>query len=293
MKIAIYGSVFHSSFNQYVTGLFDILYKKNISITIDKKFYNYLKDEVNIKPDVDEFYTGYKDLCDDVDFMVCIGGDGTFLETVSIVRDKGIPILGINSGRLGFLTYVAKEDIPKAIDDLIAGKYSLENRSLIELKSSNNMFPDFNYALNEVTIHKSDSSSMVKIHAYLNGEYLNCYWADGLIVSTPTGSTAYSLSVGGPIVVPDSENFIISPIAPHNLTVRPIVLPDDITLTFRVEGRSINFLASLDSKSEIFDSSVELTVKKANFFIKLVNFDDHNFFSTLRSKLMWGMDKRN
>ena len=294
MKIAIFGKKFNEIFYHTAKRLFKRLSDdKDIEIIIYKPFYEFLTQKVDIQIRIELFFTYHNDLTDDIDFVFSIGGDGTFLETVSFVRDSGIPIVGINSGRLGFLADIHKDEIINAIKAIQENRYSLEARTLISLETSNLMFKDFSYALNELSIHKKDTSSMITIHSYINDTFLNTYWADGIIISTPTGSTAYSLSVGGPIVVPNSQNFIITPIAPHNLTVRPIVVSDDNTLKFKVEGRSENFLASLDRNSEVFDSSIELIVKKANFKINVIKLQNNSFYNTLRNKLMWGLDIRN
>lgn len=212
------------------------------------------------------------------------------MDGVTIVRDSGIPLVGINCGRLGFMADIAQDEIPQALTDLFAGNFTIEERSLLKLETSRNgLFDEFNFALNEFTVHKKDSASMITIHTYLNNEYLNSYWADGLIISTPTGSTAYSLSVGGPILIPNTQNFIISPISPHNLTVRPIVVPNYHEITLRVEGRSDSYLASLDSRSSIFESSIELKIRRADFQIKVIKLKSHSFYATLRNKLMWGL----
>ncbi|WP_372644489.1 NAD kinase, partial [Ancylomarina sp.] len=217
-----------------------------------------------------------------------------FLDAVTVVQDSGIPIVGVNSGRLGFMADIAREEIPAAISDIFEGNYSIEERTLLKVQTKDNgLFKDFNYALNEFTVHKKDSASMITIHTYIDGEYLNSYWADGLIIATPTGSTAYSLSVGGPILIPNTQNFVISPISPHNLTVRPIVLPNHQEITLKVEGRSDSYLASLDSRSVSFEALNELKISKADFKIKVLKLKTHSFYSTLRNKLMWGVDKRN
>ena len=292
MKIAIYGRSFSKSFNEPIIRLFKVLNNYNVHITIFKPFFEFIINNIHFKPKVQSFFNDHKDICKEVDLIFSLGGDGTFLETISFVRDYNIPIVGINTGRLGFLSYISREDIADALDAIFNKKYSLEHRVLIKLVSSVDLFEGFNYALNEVTIQKKDST-MITIHAYLNNEYLNSYWADGLIISTPTGSTAYSLSVGGPIVIPNSSNFIISPIAPHNLTVRPIVVPDSNEIVLKVNSRNSKYLASLDYRSEILDTSVELTLKRADFTIKILKLENHSFYSTIRNKLMWGADKRN
>lgn len=227
------------------------------------------------------------------DMLVSIGGDGTILESARMVGDSGIPILGINNGRLGFLSSTPLEEASQAIGHVLAGQYSVEQRSLIELITDDAPTGSGNFALNELTVHKSNRSSMIVIHAYLDGSFLNTYWADGLIVATPTGSTGYSLSAGGPIVSPTSESFIISPIAPHNLNVRPLVLPDTHVITLEVEGRASDHLVSLDSLSRPLRPGVRLELRKAAFTVGLVRFSPEDFFNTLRNKLMWGIDRRN
>jgi NAD+ kinase len=225
--------------------------------------------------------------------MISLGGDGTLLDTVTLVRDSGIPILGINYGRLGFLANIGKEEIASAIDAIINRKYVLDKRSLIHLEANVSLFGETPYALNDFSIHKKDISPMIKIHTYLNGEFLNTYWADGLIVSTPTGSTGYSLSCGGPVVFPDSSSFVITPIAPHNLNIRPIIVPDNTIISFELEGRTDGFVCTLDSRREIITKEIQLAVKKESFDINLIRMNENNFLQTLREKLSWGLDKRN
>lgn len=230
------------------------------------------------------------------DFILSIGGDGTLLNTATLVKNSGIPVLGINTGRLGMLTDVGKQEIDEAWQLLINGQYIIDTRRLLELHSEPALFPNENYALNEFTLIKQDTSAMIIVHAYIDGEFLNSYWADGIIVATPTGSTAYSMSCGGPIVHPNSRSLTITPIAPHNLNVRPVVIPDTAKLTFKIEGRSLNFLCTLDSRYAIIDNTYELSVSKAAFDFQLVRLrskDSYDFFSNIRQKLMWGQDKRN
>ena len=225
--------------------------------------------------------------------MFSIGGDGTFLEAVSYVRDKGIPIVGVNTGRLGFLADISQDQISQAMNAIINKEFDVEERSLIKVETNSAQSIDFPYALNEMTCHKMDTSSMITIHTFIDGEFLNSYWADGLIVATPTGSTAYSLSAGGPILTPSSSNFIITPLAPHNLTVRPLVIPDKHVIKMVIEGRGVNYLATLDSHSHILPYNVEITLRKADFSVKVIKLKTHSYFSTLRNKLMWGADRRN
>ena len=238
-------------------------------------------------------FTNHEDLKDKADILFSIGGDGTLLNAISYVRDSNIPILGINTGRLGFISSVAPDQIEQAINDVLNNNYKTNKRTLLSLKTSNNLFKNKNFALNEVAVLKKDTSSMIKIDAYVDDEFLNTYWADGLIVSTPTGSTGYSLSCGGPIIAPGTNNIIITPIAQHNLNVRPIVINHNSVIKLKVEDRDQLALVSLDSCSRAFDSSIELTIKKANFKINLIEPQNNSFISTVRQKLMWGSDKRN
>jgi len=292
MQIAIYGKLITKDNIPYLKNLFGKLQKEGIKSAIHGPFADHLR-SLNIDFTTDSEFSSHKELDKSTDCLISIGGDGTFLDTIALVRDSNVPVVGINAGNLGFLSYISKDDIDNAIDEIIAGNFTLEKRVLLQMESEGNLFGDVNFALNDLTIHKYDSSSMITIHVYLNDEFLNSYWSDGLIVSTPTGSTAYSLSCGGPIITPGSGNFIINPVAPHNLNVRPVVIPDDNIITIKVEGRSGKYLASLDSKSETVSDSTTLTIKKAGFHINLLRLNDQNFLSTLRNKLMWGHDKRN
>lgn len=226
------------------------------------------------------------------DVLICVGGDGTILDTLSIVRDTGVPILALNTGRLGFLADVQLENLQHALDDIEKGNYSIEQRSLLQLDSSHPLF-DYNFALNDFVIHKKETSSMIVVHAYLNGEFLNSYWSDGLIISTPTGSTGYSLSCGGPIIFPKSDSFVITPIAPHNLNVRPVVVSDDVVISFEIEGRASSYLASMDARSQSISGEVNMAIRKADHKLNLLRLSNIHFLDTLRSKLHWGFDRRN
>ncbi|MBT3209411.1 MAG: NAD kinase [Bacteroidetes bacterium] len=293
MKITVYGQTINKGFYQSIIDFFEKLKKNKIEIYVFKTLYEFLLNELKFKPEIAGTFSENDEIDNDVDFMFSIGGDGTFLETIHYVKKNNIPVVGINSGRLGFLADISSEEISNAIDMILSKQYSIEERVLLELHTENNLFGRYNYALNELTVHRKDTASMITINAYFNNEYLNTYWADGLIISTPTGSTAYSLSVGGPIVIPNSQNFIITPISPHNLTVRPIVVPDDNEITLKVESRVKNYLVTLDFRSRIIEPSVELTIRKANFTVKVLKLNNQNYFKTLRNKLMWGADKRN
>jgi len=287
MKIAIFGSR-HQKKDQ-IKRIFNILTENKVEIFMHKRFNDYLQSNF----DLDYQVAGFID-CDnfDVDMAFSIGGDGTFLKTASIIEKKDIPILGINAGRLGFLADITDEDLDSTLDDLMQEKYRIEERTQLVLSTEDKKFEGYNYALNEVAILKQDTSSMLTIHAYINNDYLTSYQADGLIVATPTGSTAYSLSVGGPIMAPDATNFIISAIAPHSLTTRPLVVGDDSVLRFDVESRNQSFLVSLDGRSEVLSTGTRLIIKKGHYPLKLVKRIGHTFYTTLRDKLMWGVDSR-
>jgi NAD+ kinase len=238
-------------------------------------------------------FSCHEDLGTGIDCIISLGGDGTMLDTATLVRNKRIPVMGINFGRLGFLASIGKDELTAAVDALAMGRYVIEKRILLHLNASIPIFGDTPFSLNEFAIHKRDFSPMIKIHTYLNGEFLNSYWADGLIVSTPTGSTGYNMSCGGPIVFPDSACFVITPIAPHNLNVRSIVIPDNTIISFEVEGRTEEFICAMDSRREIVEKDIQLAIKKEEFEILLVVLNENSFLSTLREKLTWGFDKRN
>ncbi|MBL4704392.1 MAG: NAD kinase [Flavobacteriales bacterium] len=292
MILAIYGRKFEDKSISMVNLVIDELEKRNTSIWIYEKFHRNLEKTLNRTIDA-KMYNIRTDVTDNIEVLITIGGDGTILDVVTEVQDTGVPILGMNTGRLGFLANTSREDVIRAIDCLYKGKYLIDKRSVLELSSNENLFKDYNFALNELSIHKKDSSSMVTVHTYVNDAYLNSYWADGLIVATPTGSTAYSLSCGGPIMAPSSNNFVITPIAPHNLNVRPIILNDSNTIKLQIEGRENEYLATLDSRSEIITNETIITIKKAAHSINMVKFEWHTFFDTIRNKLLWGRDKRN
>lgn len=293
MRAAIFGKNFKEGFNESIIEFFEIIKDFGYDILIYEPFYKFIKEQTSFDPEPDKVFNDYFLKEDIIDIVFSIGGDGTFLESVSFVRDLNIPIVGINSGRLGFLANISQEEIPVALKAINEKKYALEERTLLEVNSNNRAFQNFNYALNEITVLKRDSGSMIMIKVYLNDEFVNTYWADGLILSTSTGSTAYSLSLGGPIVMPGSQNFILTPIAPHNLTVRPIVIPENNEITIEVAGRTENFLVSLDYQSEVVEKDTVIKVKAANFKIKTIRIEGKTFFDTIRDKLMWGLDKRN
>ena len=290
IKIGIFGKNLKEDTFPFIQRMFNKLHSMNLKVIVHEDMYASLKDHINIQ-EVNTFST-HEDIRSELDFLLSLGGDGNMLSTVTLVRDSGIPILGINLGRLGFLASINKEHIEKAIDCLIDKKYTIEERSLLKL-SSPQVFGALNFALNEISVYKRLPNSMVSVNVKVNGQHLNSYWADGLIIATPTGSTAYSLSTGGPILHPDSHSFIITPIAPHNLSVRPVVIPDDSTISMTVNERDGGFLVSLDSRTIELESGVELKLEKEAFTIKLVRLPEESFFGTIRAKLLWGIDKRN
>lgn len=291
MTIAVYARNTKDNHPLYLEKLTALLKKEKVNLIVYESYYKFLQQEYNFADELKTF-SGYDDLKSKADYVICLGGDGTMLETLALVRKSGIPVLGVNTGRLGFLASVSKDDIEKAVSLLITEKFSLDKRELLEIVGAEKQFDNVNYGLNEFTIHKKDSSAMIHIDTYVDGVFLNSYFADGLIISTPTGSTAYSLSCGGPIMVPDSENFIITPIAPHNLNVRPIVISNNKTLSFKVSGRYDGFNLSLDSRNAQINSGTEIAIKKADFRFNMITFEGQHFFQTLRNKLLWGLDKR-
>ena len=292
MKIAIYSRGVENDQLKDINQLFTELINNGVEPVFFQDFFNQFYSAVNFDNKYSTF-NSHADLDDSIDCLISLGGDGTLLDTVTLVRDSGIPVLGINYGRLGFLANIGRDEIHTAIDAIANRKYVLDKRTLVHLEANVPLFGETPYALNEFTIHKKDTSPMIKIHTYLNGEFLNTYWADGLIVATATGSTGYSLSCNGPVVFPDSSSFVITPVAPHNLNIRPIVVPDNTIISFELEGRTDEFICTLDSRREIVTKEVQLAVKKESFDINLIRMNENNFLQTLREKLSWGLDKRN
>ena len=292
MRIALFGTPCSEQFTKYIQHLVSRLEAENVSLLIYEEYLSFLEKKVTFeKPP--KIFDSYHTLKGSADFLFSIGGDGTLLGSVTLVRNSNIPILGINTGRLGFISSVSTDQIESAINDVISNNFEIKNRTLLSLETENNLFGNVNFALNEVAIVKKDTSSMIRIDAFLNDEFLNSYWADGLVIATPTGSTGYSLSCGGPIIIPGTNNVIITPIAPHNLNVRPIVLSDEDVIKLKVVDKDQLALVSLDSRFRAFDSTIALIIKKADFKITLIEPQSHSFISTIRSKLMWGIDKRN
>jgi len=292
MHIALFGTPFSKQFAKYIQHLVSRLEAENISLIIYEEYVSFLKNKVIFEKPF-KIFNSHDTLKDNADFLLSIGGDGTLLGSATLVRDSNIPILGINTGRLGFISSISTDQIESAITDVINNNFEIKKRTLLSLETENDLFGDVNFALNEVAIVKKDTSSMIKIDAFLDDEFLNSYWADGLIIATPTGSTGYSLSCGGPIIIPGTNNVVITPIAPHNLNVRPIVLSDKGAIKLKVADKDQLALVSLDSRFRAFDSTISLIIKKADFKINLIEPQSHSFISTIRSKLMWGIDKRN
>ncbi|MCE7068748.1 MULTISPECIES: NAD kinase [unclassified Dyadobacter] len=291
MKIAIHGRNFNESARPFIENMFNELSRRKVEVQLSKPFRNFL-DQNGITHYSELVYEKPDELFD-ARLIVSMGGDGTLLETISHVGKRQIPAIGINVGRLGFLATVPPERITDMIQALENSQYRIDERTLVEIESNIDLFDGQNFGLNDFTITKTDTSSMITVHTYLNDEFLNSYWADGLIISTPTGSTGYSLSCGGPVLVPHSQNFIITPISPHNLNVRPLVLEDTAVIRLEVKSRSNNFLVSLDARSRVVDENTLLTVRKAGFIARLIKMHDDSFLNTLRSKLSWGLDMRN
>jgi NAD+ kinase len=289
MRIAIHGKNPQGESTRFVDEVIERLQKRRVDVWITEKFYRQIKSK-KVKG-LKTFQPG--DNLKPVDFLLSIGGDGTLLESVTFIGKHEIPILGVNTGRLGFLATTHRDAIEKALDDLLEGKFRVDERSVLRLNSSVPLFEGMPFALNDFTIMKKDSSAMINVHVYVDNELLNSYWSDGLIVSTPTGSTGYSLSCGGPLVSPRSHSFVITPVSPHNLTARPIVIADSSKIHFQIEGRTKKFLVSLDSRHETIDETVRLEVRKEKFSVRLVVLPGHHYFKTLRQKLNWGWDIRN
>ncbi|NVJ85481.1 MAG: NAD kinase [Algoriphagus sp.] len=291
MKIALHGLTLKHEFLKDVRALFKSLENHGFEIFVTQQFDRNLRmhGKTGLKFQVLE---NPKEM-EAMDFLISIGGDGTLLDSVCQVGSFETPILGLNTGRLGFLATVSTDKIEEAVEHLATENFQIENRSLVSLKTKRRLFEGLNFGLNEFTIHKRDTSSMITVHTYIDGRYLNSYWADGLIVATPTGSTGYSLSCGGPLISPTAKNFVITPVSPHNLNVRPIIVSDDSEISFEIEGRAERFLISLDSRSTSVSSEMKFKIKKEKFFAKLVKLPNYDFFDTLRHKLNWGFDMRN
>ena len=293
MKIAIYGQFYHENSETYIQLVLDALQKKNVEIVAEENFLGIINMRHDIKKIFSQFAT-FKELDTSYDFFFSIGGDGTILKSVTFVRDLGIPIVGINTGRLGFLATIQKENITESINQILDNKFVISERSLLTITTEpNNEITSLNFALNEIAVNRKNTTSMIKVETMINDKYLTSYWSDGLIVSTPTGSTGYSLSCGGPVIDPSTNSLVLTPIAPHNLSARPFVIPDSSTVTLKVTGREKTYLVSMDSRIATLQNNNTITIKKAPFSIKLVQLVDDSFVKTLREKLLWGEDRRN
>jgi NAD+ kinase len=292
VKVALFGKAFSTDNIAYFRILTEALENRGCQLLVWKPFHDFLKDKVAFGQEI-TLFQDHRDLKGKADMLFSVGGDGTMLHSVRLVRDSGIPIAGINLGRMGFLSSIPRTEIISAVDEILDNRYRIVKRTLISLHAPLTLFSDFNYAFNELSINKKENSSLVIVHVWVNDQPLHSYWADGLVIATPTGSTAYSLSCGGPILTPDSSNFVITPIAPHNLSVRPVVIPDSSLIRIRVDSRDQQALVGLDSQAAIITPDDELVVGKAGFEINLVQRLNENFFSTIRTKLNWGSDIRN
>ncbi|MCB0383084.1 MAG: NAD kinase [Psychroserpens sp.] len=294
MKVAIFGQYYHHSTHESIEILLACLSQKHISVYIENDFFNIIKNESEQPSTLTEFET-FETLDESYSLLISIGGDGTILRAITYVGDLSIPIVGINTGRLGFLATIQTNQIESAIDDIIKGNYKISERTLlsVETQPENSSLIDINFALNEIAVSRKNTTSMITVETHLNSEYLTSYWADGLIISTPTGSTGYSLSCGGPVITPEADSFVLTPIAPHNLNARPLVIPDNTEIKLKVDGREEYYLMSLDSRIATLHNSTIVTIKKANFKIKMVELLQESFIDTLRKKMLWGEDKRN
>lgn len=292
MKIAVYSRGIDVQTYADVITFFKELHNYKLTYTVYQPLFEEIKEAVGLPADTPTF-TLPDDLDKDVEFIIGLGGDGTLLDTITLIKDKPISIMGINFGRLGFLSSIGRDNVALAIKALALRTYVSEKRSLIHVEASQPLFGAMPFGLNEFAIHKRDTASMLKIHTYINGEFLNTYWADGLIVCTPTGSTGYSLSCGGPIVFPDSGNFTITPVAPHHLNVRSLVVNDNSIISFEIESRSDDIICALDSRKEIVSKNVSLAVRKEKFTVNLLRLSENNFLHTIQTKLIWGLDRRN
>ncbi len=291
MKIAIYGQIYHHNSEASITKLLDELKNSSANVLIESEFYGILNSQIKLK----ESYQTFTGLDGTFDLLISIGGDGTMLRSVTFVRDLNIPIIGINTGRLGFLATIQVDQIEEAVRDIITGNYSISERSLLCIHTvpKNEQFSELNFALNEIAVSRKNTTSMITVETTLDEEYLTSYWADGLIVSTPTGSTGYSLSCGGPVIMPEAESLVLTPIAPHNLNARPLVISNHTKIKLRVSGREDTFLVSLDSRIATLDNDTTIHIEKAPFKVKMIELKHESFLNTIRKKLLWGEDKRN
>ncbi|SDR67011.1 NAD+ kinase [Formosa sp. Hel1_31_208] len=291
MKVAVYSQYYPGKSLESIQDLFDVLQDNKADIHVEIAFYKHVASDLNLTESLNTF----SELNNSFDLLISVGGDGTILRAVTYVRDLAIPIVGINTGRLGFLATIQTEHIKEAIEQVLNGNYKTSERTLLRVETfpENETLLDTNFALNEIAVSRKNTTSMITVETHLNSEYLTSYWADGLIISTPTGSTGYSLSCGGPVITPEANNFVLTPIAPHNLNARPLVIPDDTSIQLKVDGREDQYLMSLDSRIVTLSNDTIVTIKKANFEVKMVELLNESFIDTLRKKMLWGEDKRN
>lgn len=292
MNVSVFGRKVNKQNSSYYLELIQILKDFGWNPVIHSDLKQLLVKKAGLSASTDEF-SSYKDFKSGIDLSFSMGGDGTFIQNVKFIRDSGVPVLGVNTGRLGFLANISKDHIAEAMELVRDKKYVHQKRSLIRVETERDIFGEDNFALNEVTLQKKDTSSMITVHASLEGKYLNSYWADGLIVATPSGSTAYSLSCGGPIITPGCQVHILTPIAPHNLNVRPMVVPDHMPIKLNIEGRNRSYLISLDGNSHSIKQNEEVIIHKADYMVNVIKFEENNFLDTIRNKMLWGKDKRN
>jgi len=292
MKVAIYARKIIKKDVPFLQDLINKVQSLGWQPVLEEELLSHLNDKFDLNYKFDSFST-YRDFLSGIELGLSLGGDGTFLKFITYVRSSGVPVMGINTGRLGFLANTSREDFEKVLDQVAIKDFVFQKRSLLKITTDENYFGDDNYGLNELAVHKKDTSSMITVHAELDGKFLNSYWADGLIVATPTGSTAYSLSCGGPIITPGCAVHILSPIAPHNLNVRPVVVPDHMPIKLTVDGRDRSYMLTLDSLSKVVKRGTEVHIEKASFMINVIKFEENNFLDTIRNKMMWGLDKRN
>lgn len=294
MKIAIYGQSYSSNTQKSIHTLLDLLLLKKVDVIVENEFF---KDIIKRGASVEAYHVfkTFKSLDNSIDLLISIGGDGTILRAITFVGDLSIPIVGINTGRLGFLSTIQTNEIEGAVCQILNGNFKISERTLLSVEThpKNKDITELNFALNEIAVSRKNTTAMIKVETHLNGEYLTSYWADGLIISTPTGSTGYSLSCGGPVITPNADSFVLTPIAPHNLNARPLVIPNDTTIQLKVDGREDHYLMSLDSRIATLHNTTIITIKKASFKIKMVELNNESFIDTLRKKLLWGEDKRN
>ncbi len=294
MKVAIFGQFYHNTSGESINILYNFLLKKGADVFVEEEYFSLLKSKKVISKEYENFKT-YSKIDNSFDLLISVGGDGTILRAITYVKDSGIPIVGINTGRLGFLATIQDDEIEAALTSIFSNDYNISERSLLQIETNpvNKDLKELNFALNEIAVSRKNTTSMITVQTQLDDEYLTSYWADGLIISTPTGSTGYSLSCGGPVITPGSNSIVLTPIAPHNLNARPLVIPDKTEIKLKISGREDNYLVSLDSRIATLENETIIVIKKADFKIRMIELKNESFLRTLRKKLLWGEDKRN